>query len=444
MPRINAFEENDYYYPAPRQSDPTFDDAYRRQPAVRTRSRSRPAGSRTPAFLRNDERRVEAGPMVLRQRDVETYDRHRPSSSDSQRAQDQRMALRLGGDYDDRDPRGRYDDRDRSRYDERDRIHARVVDRRRSSDSLSDSLSDETSSIAASSEATSPPPPRHIRGPTVEREVITHYRNVDHGTVHARPPSPPPAPRPAVRPYVTATRGRQTDIDVVLNTDGDVDLDLDVRSRSRSRHRLARQPSNGRLVVGGPNRSHSRHHRRARSAAPAYPPVADEAARIAGAIDSRGRMGEAYGGATRDWTIVDVPPGTERVRMTGAGGGATDTAWSKYSGVRRTQFVPGPGSSGSNLLAPAPAPHRSRRKSLGARDRDRELEVQIDIDRRRSRTPQPPVRDNMWTELSKDLVNREAIERLGYEYEDAPGRYYVMMYLQYVSAATWKESWREI
>ncbi|KAF4124471.1 Conserved glutamic acid rich protein [Geosmithia morbida] len=423
-PRMTSFEEGDYYA-APRQSDPTFDESYRHRRRVASPPPPSRHGSRTPAFLRENGRPMEPGPMVLRQRDVETYDRHRPTSTDSQRAQDHRMARRLGG-QPRGDPRqqqppyydGGYDSagplrRSRSA----DRIRARVIDHRDASpDSLTDSS--DTSSVAASSEASSPPPRRVVREPTVERDVITHYRGIDHGTVPARPPSPPPPP--TVRPYVTATRGRETDIDVSLNSRGDVDVDVDVRSRSRSRHRPA---NSGRLVVGRPEPPR---RRRARSAAPAYPPVADEGDRISSTIDARGRVGEAYGGATRDWAIVDVPPGTERVRMSGIGGGATDTAWTKYSGVRRTQFIPGP----EQPPALDHAPRRHRRKSLGEH-RQRDVEVQIDIDRRRSvQQPQPPPEGppprEMWTEVSKDLVSREAIEALGYEYEDSPMFYYIM------------------
>ncbi|KAF4460380.1 hypothetical protein FALBO_12839, partial [Fusarium albosuccineum] len=81
MSRVRAteFEERDYY-PAPRRSAPEGLDEvdYRR----RTVTISPPAReeSRTPAFLREDARRTEAGPMVLRQRQVETIDRHRPRS----------------------------------------------------------------------------------------------------------------------------------------------------------------------------------------------------------------------------------------------------------------------------------------------------------------------------------------------------------------------------
>ncbi|PLB37958.1 uncharacterized protein BDW47DRAFT_33208 [Aspergillus candidus] len=42
-------------------------------------------------------------------------------------------------------------------------------------------------------------------------------------------------------------------------------------------------------------------------------------------------------------------------------------------------------------------------------------------------------RDNLWTEITKDLVVKEAIERIGYEYEETASSYYVFSYLQYVS-----------
>ena len=38
----------------------------------------------------------------------------------------------------------------------------------------------------------------------------------------------------------------------------------------------------------------------------------------------------------------------------------------------------------------------------------------------------------MWTEVTKDLVSKEAIEEMKYEYEETPEFYYVMKYLKYV------------
>lgn len=42
-------------------------------------------------------------------------------------------------------------------------------------------------------------------------------------------------------------------------------------------------------------------------------------------------------------------------------------------------------------------------------------------------------RDERWTEITKDLVVREAIERLGYEFEETRKHYYVFSFLEQVS-----------
>jgi hypothetical protein len=42
-------------------------------------------------------------------------------------------------------------------------------------------------------------------------------------------------------------------------------------------------------------------------------------------------------------------------------------------------------------------------------------------------------RDRLWTEITKDLVVREAIERAGYEYEEYDSFYYIFSYLHPVS-----------
>lgn len=42
-------------------------------------------------------------------------------------------------------------------------------------------------------------------------------------------------------------------------------------------------------------------------------------------------------------------------------------------------------------------------------------------------------RDKLWTEISKDLVVREALERGGYEFDETENFYYIFEYLRYVS-----------
>jgi len=148
--------------------------------------------------------------------------------------------------------------------------------------------------------------------------------------------------------------------------------------------------------------------------------AAEESEYITSVVDGRGRMGEARGGATKAWTIVDVPPGTERIRMDGAGGARTDTTWSKYSGVRRTKFIPERDDS----------PAKGERLSL-ILDREREIEIDRVTDRRITRSPAPPQPKEMWTEITKDLVEREAIDELGYKYEETDDFFYIMDYLKY-------------
>jgi hypothetical protein len=131
----------------------------------------------------------------------------------------------------------------------------------------------------------------------------------------------------------------------------------------------------------------------------------------------RAYVGEAHNGATKDWAIVDVPPGTERVKMDGAGGSSQEISWQRYNGVRRSKFIAGnrefdsgfglPDHQHQPLPAPAPAPAPA--------------------------LPPARVRSDMWTEVTKDLVIKDAIEAMGYEYEETEFFYYVMEYLRYVS-----------
>ena len=45
----------------------------------------------------------------------------------------------------------------------------------------------------------------------------------------------------------------------------------------------------------------------------------------------------------------------------------------------------------------------------------------------------PDPRDRLWTEITKDLVVKEAIVEMGYEFEETEDFYYVFKFLRYVS-----------
>lgn len=113
----------------------------------------------------------------------------------------------------------------------------------------------------------------------------------------------------------------------------------------------------------------------------------------------RGYPGEGYNGATKDWAIVDVPPGTNRVRMDGIGGGAQEITWQRYNGVRRSKFISGDEEIATDFGNPGPVKGRPK---------------------------------DMWTEITKDLVLKEAIDSMGYDYEETDDFFYVMEYLRYV------------
>ena len=273
--------------------------------------------------------------------------------------------------------------------------------------------------------------------------------------ISVRPPSPPAPVRPR-------ERERDTEIDIYTSRN-ETEVDIHKRtSRSRSRMR-GRSQSRERVSHPHPHPHHThsyddevlihadRKHlhidvearrsssrgRRAQSAAPIYNDYEDEAREITSKLDSRGKMGEAWNGITKDWTIVDVPPGTERVRMDGAGGASAEVTWQKYSGVRRSKFIPDRDEKSTVVSSATSVSDRevsdSRRESrlsvaIYDKDRDREIDIEKTVDKRRRRS-------EMWTEITKDLVLREAIEEMGYEYEETEYFFYIMTYLRYVSAS---------
>ncbi|EGX92354.1 hypothetical protein CCM_03726 [Cordyceps militaris CM01] len=361
---------------------------------------------RTPAFLRDAGRRAEPGPMVLRRREVESFDRHArsPSPPPPTRIVEERIVRRARSES---PPPAR--ERSRTRIVETERtvspVRRRVVVARspsptvrfvehvrdRSPSPFSDDLDREHIRIVERERGRSPerspsPPPPVIKAPTIEREVITHYTDIDHGMIRARQPSPPPPRQPRTYDDV-----RETDIDIVLDKHH---TDVDIR----------------RTTGRSGSRSRSRHHRF----------HDDEDEDDVSIYDDRLRV-----------DLVDVPPGTERVRMDGAGGARTDTTWSKYSGERRTKFVPD--------VAAAPKttpPSRSRERRMSVAVVDRDLEIDIESRRRRHRSrsrpkvvaPPPPPREK-WTQVSRTVVSREAIERLGYPYQEARDYFYIQTFL---------------
>lgn len=136
--------------------------------------------------------------------------------------------------------------------------------------------------------------------------------------------------------------------------------------------------------------------------------VAAEAEYYNRKVAERAYMGEAYNGATKDWAIVDVPPGTKRVNMEGIGGGNQEITWQRYNGVRRSKFY-----ADEEVYASDFGPG-------GGAEREEKKETKT------------KTKKEMWTEVTKDLVLKEAIEESGYDYEETEFFFYVIDYLRYV------------
>ena len=251
-----------------------------------------------------------------------------------------------------------------------------------------------------------PPEPEPIVRPPIIQEVITHHRHIDHGRFsdhfnqsrytnpfqgveRARSPSPPPPPPspPRDESLEISIRRKET-------KGGTVAFDEEIIYDRDSRERKSRDFEVGRVrgrSLSAPRRS---------STAPLNYDFESEAEYYNRKAMERAYPGEAYNGATKDWAIVDVPPGTNRVRMDGIGGGQQEITWQRYNGVRRSKFMSGDDEASTDYGMPNPV------------------------------KPKPK---DMWTEITKDLVIKEAIEQLGYDYEETDYFFYVMEYLRYVS-----------
>lgn len=159
--------------------------------------------------------------------------------------------------------------------------------------------------------------------------------------------------------------------------------------------------------------------------------IGDEAEYYNRRVSERAFIGEAHGGATKDWAIVDVPPGTSRVELEGVGGASQEITWQRYNGVRRSKFI-----------TDEARVDKERERERLMRDYKMREEIQLektrvstrDIDSRDAgRRFVAEKEDLMWTEITKDLVIKEAIEEMGYDYEETEYFFYVMVYLRYVS-----------
>ncbi|ERF70055.1 hypothetical protein EPUS_00242 [Endocarpon pusillum Z07020] len=275
-----------------------------------------------------------------------------------------------------------------------------------------------------------PPEPPIINAPAIHQEVITHHRHVDHGYELAlapiapparfRPPSPPTPPQEEERIEIRRRgekNGRAYDEDIIIdrNQSRSAPPTRDRQDDDLDRAALYATPAPSRRPAPPERWRDPRDSRDIQEEAEYYNQRA---------LD-RTYPGEGYHGSTADWAIVDVPPGTRRVRMDGAGGGAQEITWQRYNGVRRSKFMPDGSDEGygSEVGRPAPAPAPAPAAAAAGGE----------IGRRYMGVKDP--REGMWTEITKDLVVKEAIVEAGYEFEETDDFFYVIAYLKYEDVA---------
>lgn len=153
--------------------------------------------------------------------------------------------------------------------------------------------------------------------------------------------------------------------------------------------------------------------------------IAEEADYYNRRVSERAYIGEGYNGATKDWAIVDVPPGTTRVQMEGIGGANQEVTWQRYNGVRRSKFMTEQETFVGEMV---PAKEVEIEARISRHERSRDLDTKD-----RGRRFVAEKEDIMWTEITKDLVIKDAIEEMGYDFEETEFFFYVMVYLRYVS-----------
>jgi hypothetical protein len=406
-PPVREIERDEYI--VRRDDRPRYPSAYERDDIVERRPPPRDDYEREEIIIRRDR---EDSPPRYRGRE-DPYALPRAVSHERERSRMGRS--RAGSDTD--EIIIRRDEREVGRNG-REREREEIIIRRHESRSPSPA-----SSRAPS--ARPPPEPQVINAPAIHQEVITHHRHIDHGYELALAPVPPPRSRPPSPPTPPLQEDERIEIRRRGERNGkayDEDIIID-RNQSRSAPpiRDRRDDDFDRQSYYDP----------APLKKPAPPPdrwrdardsrdIQEEAEYYNQRALERSYPGEGYHGSTRDWAIVDVPPGTRRVRMDGAGGGAQEITWQRYNGVRRSKFMPDSSDEGygSEVGRPAPAPT----PSAGG-----------EIARRYGAAKDP--REGLWTEITKDLVVKEAITEAGYEFEETDDFFYIIAYLKYVSSA---------
>ncbi|KAJ5672915.1 hypothetical protein N7507_002042 [Penicillium longicatenatum] len=254
------------------------------------------------------------------------------------------------------------------------------------------------------------PSPEPIRAPPIHQDVITHHRHIDHGFEGVRPPRAPSPEKASTHTsfdeidvrHQTRRSGRQSEEDIsfkhvhrdeeesVSPTSG---LSADFRNPWKRGERLSRPGPRSLSLEDEPLVAESA---RSRSRRGISRDIVEEEIKISEKMQAASLTGDIPRTSIDEWSVVHAPSKEETPEMTGAL---------------------------LDIVEVAP-------KGASLVDSESEEEVEVEQHDRVGPKVHKERRDERWTEITKDLVVREAIEQLGYEFEETRMFYYIFSYLE--------------
>ncbi|KAJ5689171.1 hypothetical protein N7462_003563 [Penicillium macrosclerotiorum] len=260
-----------------------------------------------------------------------------------------------------------------------------------------------------------PPPLEPIRAPPIHQDVITHHRHIDHGFDHPRLPRAPSievstrrtsvdevdirrrcmkGSRAAEEDLIIKRRIEEDDLPSVSGPSIDFRDPWERRSVS-SRYRERSLDESDSLATASTRTRSRRDISRSLTIDDDGETTEEEIETEDEEIEIRTRrtkprsvIDEISNDATDQWSVVHAPANADAIEMSGA----------------------------LDIVEIAP-------KNTVEID---ELELRGRVGQQILKEPE----DERWTEITKDLVVREAIERLGYEFDETRTFYYIFSYLE--------------
>ncbi|KAJ5992454.1 hypothetical protein N7451_008178 [Penicillium sp. IBT 35674x] len=249
-----------------------------------------------------------------------------------------------------------------------------------------------------------------IRAPPIHQDVITHHRHIDHGFEDVRPPRAP-------SPEKASTQTSFDEIDIRHQTrrsGRQSEEDISFKHKYRDEEESG-SPTSGRSAdFRNPwKRDERRSRPKLRSLSP------NDESLVAKKSYSRSRRG-----VSRDFDEIDVKI-SEKMQASSLADDIPRTSIDEWSVVHAPSKEETVEMTGAVLDIVEVAP-----KGASLVDSESEEEVEVEQHSRAVPKVHKERRDERWTEITKDLVVRDAIEQLGYEFEETRMFYYIFSYLE--------------